>query len=125
MRFCAGVGDLEGGAPGVEDHHARVAVTLEGGLLRQTEDVPVEPDRILVVVRLDHQPQLAHRALVTFGLHASSLLGGTAVRRRPRDVGHHAHRAATVAQVLHPLVPGAATLSAAEQVGTRLVSETS
>jgi hypothetical protein len=37
----------------------RAVSTGEGGLLRQAQGVPVEGEGGLVVLRLDHQPELA------------------------------------------------------------------
>src|SRR5215207_2647986 len=53
------VGELQGGAPSIQDHHLGAAIGLVALLLPQTELIAIEPHGILVRLRLDHQPQLA------------------------------------------------------------------
>ena len=53
-----GVGQLEGGPAGVQDHHLRAAVGGEGVLLAEPELVAIEADRPVVVLSRHDQPQL-------------------------------------------------------------------
>ena len=69
MRFCAGVGDLQGRAAGVQDHHPRVPLAAERRLLRQAQRVAEERDGGLVVGGLHHEAQLTDNGSGRVGGH--------------------------------------------------------
>jgi len=69
-----GGGDLERRAPDVEDRHPVVLAVRVGNLLGEAQDVAVEREGGVVVLRLDDEPELAdgRRCGVRIG-HAATL----------------------------------------------------
>src|ERR1700712_2066484 len=73
--------EFESGPADIEDRHLRTVCAVHLQLLRRSQDVPIEPDRLFVVVDLHNQAHLQYARL---------LIGSASHRFRPsqfRDRG--------------------------------------